>query len=200
MDLAFQCVSLVSDLFLVFPECHYVTPIALLSPVAAEHNNQAQLPRVERPGKGPATDSIGSWLTSCWQEARYKSPDAPTLLSPAQERALWRRIIREQHPQLFDIDASVRLAQRAAGFLAEWQIRSDGELWNDHPDAQQFQLWRGFFENSAGKKMDHPRLPLAFSSQWLTNGIVKPVLTVFLGFNEFSPGFRSACGRWADWR
>ena len=43
-----------------------------------------------------------------------------------------------------------------------------------------------------GKELDHPRLPLAFSSRVVNKWIVKPVLTVFLGFKEFSPGFRSA--------
>jgi len=48
----------------------------------------------------------------------------PTRLSGLQERALWRRVIQEAHPQdwLLDADRSARLAQQARSVLLQWKM------------------------------------------------------------------------------
>ena len=127
------------------------------------------------------------WLAACWQEARYNSRDLPTLLSPAQERALWHRIIQQHHPRLFDIAATVRLAGRASNLIAEWHIPTDGEDWNEHPDARQFQLWLRLFRRQCRENGWITRADLwRLVPEWLKNGSIQPSLTVFLGFQEFS--------------
>jgi hypothetical protein len=167
-----------------------VTPSPLLARVAAEHHSQSQLDRKLETWRRPVVHGIGPWLAACWQEARYNAGDLPTLLSPAQERALWHGIIEQQHPRLFDIAATVRLAGRAADLLAEWHIQVDGEQWNEHPDAQQFQMWLRLFRKKCRDKDWITRADLwRLIPEWVANRRIEPSLTVFLGFQDFSPAF-----------
>ncbi len=122
-----------------------VAPSRLLAAVAYQQFAAAQLHQGRPTWERPPVLSLSGWLTRCWQEARYASPDVPALLSPNQEHFLWMQIIQQEKPQLFDIDAAARLTSRAARMLAEWQIPSDGEAWPDRGDAAQFRRWLGLF-------------------------------------------------------
>ncbi len=169
-----------------------VTPSPILARIVSEHHNQSQLQRRFETWRRPAVHGISAWLADGWQEARYNSCDLPTLLSPAQERALWHRIIEQQHPRLFDIAATVRLAGRASNLMAEWHIPAEGEAWNEHPDARQFQLWRRLFRRQCREKNWITRADLwPLVPEWLKNGSIQPTLTVFLGFQEFSPALQN---------
>jgi hypothetical protein len=123
----------------------FVTPSPLLASVAARQFARFQLERGFESWERPAIFSIDAWLSSCWQEVRFNRPDVPVLLSRFQEHVLWRNIIERQHRDLFDINATARLASRAARVLAEWHIPIDSDLWNDHTDAQQFRHWYKLF-------------------------------------------------------
>jgi probable DNA repair protein len=140
----------------------------------------------------PAICGLDAWLVSCWQEVRYSSADVPSLLSRAQERALWHEIVEQEHPELFDVSATVRLARSAASLLAEWHIPTEGDLWNEHADAQQFQRWyrllrRKCRENDWITRADLPHL---FPS-WLADGQFRPPLTAFVGFEQAPPSLEA---------
>ncbi len=165
-----------------------VTPSAFLASVAREQFSNEQLKKGLETWERPPIYGLEAWLVSCWQETRYSLKDAHTLLSPSQERALWHETIEREHPQLFDVSATVRLAQAAARLIAEWHIPIDEPLWSDHADALQFQRWYRTFrqrcrDNQWITRADLPRL----ASGWLTSGQLKPALTAFVGFEGNSP-------------
>ena len=140
----------------------------------------------------PAIYSLEAWLVSCWREARYAFADVPSLLSPSQERALWHEIIEQEHPNLFDVAATVRLARAAATLVADWSIPTQGEAWTDHADAQQFQRWLRTFrkrchENNWIARSDLPRL----IAERFTKGQLKPSVTVFVGFENNAPSLEA---------
>ncbi|HMF75626.1 MAG TPA: hypothetical protein VK604_08195, partial [Bryobacteraceae bacterium] len=118
-----------------------VTPSHLLAAAAAEQFSRHELARGSETWLRSPIYSVGAWLTVCWQAARYSGADVPILLSRSQELAMWNHIIEAENPELFDASATARLARDAADLLAERQIVADGELWEDHPDARQFQRW-----------------------------------------------------------
>jgi probable DNA repair protein len=96
---------------------------------------------------------------------------------------LWHNIIEQDHPHLFDVSATVRLAEEAAELLAQWHIASEGEAWNEHADARQFQQWHRMLrrkcrENGWITRADLARLVPA----WIAAGTIRPKLTVFVGF------------------
>ncbi len=163
-------------------------PSAFLAGVAREQFARERLKRGLETWERPLIYSLEAWLVSCWQEARYSVAEVPSLLSLSQERALWHDIIEQEHPQLFDVSATVRLARAAASLISEWHIPSEGELWSDHVDAQQFQRWYREFrrkcrDNNWSARADLPRLVAG----WFSSGELRPQMTAFVGFENNSP-------------
>ena len=72
-------------------------------------------------------------------------PDLPSLLSNAQESAVWERVIVESGADLFDIQATARLARDAFRLVTQWRIPFSDERWSGHEDGMQFQRWTDAF-------------------------------------------------------
>ncbi len=171
-----------------FGKATIVTPTPFLAGAAQEQFTGERLGQGLETWERPGIYGLDAWLVSCWQEARYASDDIPALLSPAQERALWHNIIEHERPQLFDVSATVRLARAAARLLVEWHIPAEGELWNDHADAQQFQHWYRLFRRKCRENSWITRADLLYLlAKWLTAGQFRPQLTAFVGFESYSP-------------
>jgi probable DNA repair protein len=165
-----------------------VTPTPLLARVAGYQFSREQLLQGRESWERPPIQTIGAWLTARWQEARFSGFEVPVLLSPSQEHLLWRQIIEQRHPELFDIGATASLARRAANVVREWRIPAEGEEWIDHEDARQFQSWYSIFRRrcSDGGWMTRAdlwdRLP-----RWIAEGRCGRDLTVFSAFQFTSP-------------
>jgi ATP-dependent helicase/nuclease subunit B len=117
-----------------------VTPTPLLSSAAAHQVAMHRIREGRESWERTPIYSVDAWLVACWQQARYAA-DAPLLLSPSQELALWQSIVEDAHPRLFDPNAAARLARRAARLVSEWSIPAESDAWNDHEDGQQFHAW-----------------------------------------------------------
>ncbi len=178
-----------------------VTPTPLLASVAAEQFSKHQLARGIESWQRPSIISIGAWLTSRWQEARYNAPNTPALLSPSQEHVLWQRIIEESNPDLFDVNATALIASRAARLMREWFIPAEGDAWNNHEDARQFQQWCKRFDRECAERGWITRADLwRLLPQWLANGDCTSETTVFAAFSITTPAFdciRQALGHFA---
>ncbi len=129
-----------------------VAPSRFLAAVANHEFSNSQLDQGRATWERTPILSLGAWLTRCWQEARYASPDIPALLSPSQENFLWTRIIEENQPELFDVDTAARMTSRAARLLAEWQIPPGDEGWPERGDAAQFRQWLSLFKQQCESK------------------------------------------------
>ncbi len=110
------------------------------------------------------------------------------LLSPSQEHLLWRQIIEQHHPELFDIDATASLARRAARTICEWRIPTEREEWADHEDARQFQLWYSIFRRRCAASGWMSRADLLDRlPRWIGERRCGRDLTVFSAFQFTSP-------------
>jgi ATP-dependent helicase/nuclease subunit B len=169
-----------------------VTPTAFLARVAYEQFVRERLSRGVETWARPTIYGLETWLVSCWQEMRYAAADILSLLSPAQESALWHGIIEQEHPQLFDVAATVRMAREAASLLAQWNIPAEGELWSDHADAQQFLHWNRLLRRKCRENGWMTRADLARQvAAWIADGAFRPRLTVFVGFDSTLPVLES---------
>jgi hypothetical protein len=169
-----------------------VTPTPFLAGVANEQFVRERLKQGLETWDRPAIYGLDAWLVSCWREARYTLLDVPSLLSPAQETALWHTVIEEEHPNLFDLTATVRLARTAASLIAEWNIPSQGEAWNDHADALQFQLWYRSFRRRCDERKWITRAQLPrFVAGWIASGELPRESTLFVGFESTSAALES---------
>ncbi len=168
-----------------------ITPSPLLAAVAAQQFSAYQLTRGLDSWERPAIYSVNAWLAACWQEVRYNALDSPLLLSPAQERVLWQRIIEEQHADLFDINAIAGMARRSAQLLSEWRIPSESDLWNDHQDAEQFQVWYKNFRRKCHDEGWITRSDLwRLLPKWTMAGHCCLDRVVFVGFKTITPALQ----------
>jgi len=169
----------------------FVTSTRLLAAIASEQFSKHQLAGGFESWRRPSVVSIGAWLAARWQEARYSERDIPTLLSPLQETVLWKRIIEETNPNLFDGNAAARLAGRAVRTISEWFIPLDGEAWDNHEDARQFLHWHRRFRRECSEHRWIIRADLwRLIPLWLNESICGGEVTVFAGFSRHSPAFQ----------
>lgn len=168
-----------------------VTPSPPLASIAEHQIAMHRLKNGAESWRRTPINGIDAWLAACWQEARY-AEGTPVLLSPSQERFLWQTIIEQEHPQLFDPYAAARLASRAAQSLAEWQIPSEGDLWNDHEDARQFQQWLKTFRRKCRDAGWIARPDLwRLVPKWIADGLCSGEPVVFAGFDRLTPALES---------
>lgn len=179
-----------------------VTPTSLLAAVAGEQFSNRQLARGMASWQRPSIVSIDAWLTGRWQEARYNTPKAPTLLSRSQEHVLWQRIIEEADANVFNAGATARLASRAAKLIGQWSIPIDGEAWNNHEDARHFIEWYKQFRRECAEHGWITRSDLwRLVPQWLASRSCSLEPTLFVAFSQLTPAFerlRSALGAFAQ--
>lgn len=165
-----------------------VTPNRLLSSVIAEQLIQTRLQSGLTAWRQSPVFNVGSWLADTWQQARYAGSGVPTLLSPAQERAVWQELLEAEHPALFDYNGAVGLAIAATRLLAEWHIASEGESWSTASDTAHFQhLYRQFRERGKQQgwitRADLWRL----IPDWIGQSWWDPRPFTFAGFQTVTP-------------
>jgi ATP-dependent helicase/nuclease subunit B len=165
-----------------------VVPSTLLASIAAEQFSQHQLSHSRETWQRPSIYSIGAWLAVCWRDARFREAAISTLLSPSQEHALWLRIVEREHPELFDASRMALLASRAAHLLAEWHIPTEGESWNEHADARQFQHWHRLFRRECRARDWITRADLwKLLPEWILKGGSATGATRFTAFDTRTP-------------
>jgi ATP-dependent helicase/nuclease subunit B len=164
-----------------------VLPSTLLASIAAEQFSQHRLSEGRETWQRPTILSIGAWLAACWREVRFREANAPALLAPSQEHALWLRIVEREHPDAFDTSRMARLASRASRLLAEWHIPADGEFWTEHPDAHQFQHWHKLFRRECRARGWITRADLwRLAPEWISQSSAMGH-TRFLAFSTSPP-------------
>src|SRR5579875_2143959 len=169
-----------------------VAPSRLMASFLERQFVRWQLERGKESWKRLQIFSIDAWLAAKWQEARYSDGDVPALLSPVQESILWQTIVEREHPELFDSASTAQLAMRAASLLSEWHIPPSADAWNENADALHFGRWHASFESVCS---EHGWMTRAEAwtqvSKWIRTGLCKRELTMFAGFETFSPALRN---------
>ncbi|MBV9498102.1 MAG: PD-(D/E)XK nuclease family protein [Acidobacteriaceae bacterium] len=168
-----------------------ITPTPLLARIAGYQFSLEQLRQARESWERPVIQTIGAWLTARWQEARFSGSDVPILLSPSQEHLVWRQIIEENHPELFDIGATASLARRAASIVREWRVPMEGEEWGDHEDERQFQRWHAIFRRRCSEQGWMTRADVWIRlPEWLSHGHCSRERTLFTAFPAVSPAMK----------
>ena len=143
----------------------------------------------------PIVQNIDSWLASRWEEARYQSGDIPVLLSHLQESVIWRSIIEADIPDLLDREAMVRLVQRAASIVEEWDIPLDTPEWDENEDTSKFRYWLKQFNNRCADQRVISRNSLwRLLSEWIADGTCRPKKILFAGFYFQTTAFTKLLG------
>ena len=169
-----------------------VTPNAVLASIALEQFNREQLTQGRSSWERPAIYSHNTWMANCWQDARFALPKAPLMLSPIQERELWRQTIEADRPDLFDLRAMAAMAQRAYRTLAEFEISVDGESWAEHADAAEFLRWRRTLQSRLKDENWITRSDLwRLLPSWIKQRVIEPGAVAFVALTTVSAGIAS---------
>lgn len=168
-----------------------VIPSALLAAAAAEELSKFQLEDGRDSWQRPPIYSVETWLERCWQEVRYDQSSIPALLSPSQELLIWRRLIEQEHADLFDVNAAARGARDAARIAAQWHISLEAAGWLEHQDGSQFLKWLRRFEEICGENrwMTHAHL-WSRVPEWFARGKLSPRELALLGFEDWPPALQ----------
>lgn len=94
----------------------------------------------------PAIFDWDSWLRNLWQNYAFATPDAPLLLSPLQERALWTRVQREDALPVLSPESMAALAMEAWSLLSSFCAHPARRHSWDPGDAERFRHWAQEFD------------------------------------------------------
>ena len=81
-----------------------------------------------------------------WRDHAFATADAPTLLTPLQERVLWKRAQREDAELVISADSMAALAMEAWWLLSAYKAHGTRRSAWDHADAERFRHWASLFE------------------------------------------------------
>jgi probable DNA repair protein len=94
----------------------------------------------------PAIVDWDSWLRGLWRDHAFATPDSPTLLTPLQERVLWKRAQREDAALVISPDSMAALAMDAWSLLSAYKAHSTRRTAWDQADAERFRHWAAAFD------------------------------------------------------
>jgi probable DNA repair protein len=141
-----------------------------------------------------------TWLRAQWVEARAREnpPDARRLLTSAQARVLWERVLSESRltEELLNASDAARVAARSWQRLNEYLIDREALRSFDSLEARALYEWSRAFE----RRLD--TLGAIEESQlaaWAWNTHLTPTQPlVFAGFDVFTPSVARLIERWRE--
>ncbi len=129
-----------------------------------------------------------SWLRDLWQSYAFATLDAPLLLSPLQERALWGRIQRTDANSLLSPDSAAALAMEAWSLLSAFSAHPARSRSWEPADAEQFRLWAQTFERECAAQgwisLSQLEARLAGAPP---AALALPLELCLIGFDRFTP-------------
>lgn len=139
----------------------------------------------------PAILTLRAWLGNLWQGAIESAADRRLLLTPAQEAALWERVISDssREAQMLSVTATARLAHDAWARMHEWDLPHSELSKTGHEDVQAFAAWAQTFDEHcrSNRWLDSARLPGVLTDLIAQKSVAVPSRLIFAGFDEFTP-------------
>ena len=136
---------------------------------------------------------LGQLAQHLWNHHLQSVPNASLLLSSLQERAIWKRIVRNSTA---DADAVVRLASNAWKLLSDFNAH--GQRWcpwrgTATSDAESFREWAEAFDRECQRKhwISRSDLPLLLVTPIQPETIALPSEILLIGFDRITPSQQS---------
>lgn len=134
---------------------------------------------------------LGAWLGRCHQALLDSGQPAGLLLSPAQERALWERVIATSsnaHSPLLRPAAAAASAAEAYRLLHGWQLSDHPELALS-PEGEAFGQWREGFDRLCARQdlLPAARLPALLTRAFADGRLQAPASLWLAGFDDQPP-------------
>jgi ATP-dependent helicase/nuclease subunit B len=135
-----------------------------------------------------------SWVRELWRDYAFAHPDAPMLLSPLQERAVWTRQQRDDAALVVSPPSMAILAseawQRLSDYDAHAARRQSWAANEDLTDAERFRHWAAAFESECAR---HDWISFSQLAPLLAaaENIALPPEICLVGFDRTTPAQRA---------
>jgi ATP-dependent helicase/nuclease subunit B len=131
-----------------------------------------------------------SWLRDLFRDSAFSAPNAPILLSPLQEQALWTHVQGEDAKRVIAPEEMAALAAEAWSLLSAWNAHAARRQSWEQTDAERFRHWASEFDRECTRK---GWLSAAQLSGYLMAEIARLTLPreiLLVGFDRIPPAHR----------
>jgi ATP-dependent helicase/nuclease subunit B len=130
-----------------------------------------------------------SWLSVLWQQRLQNLPDAPLLLTPLQERVIWKKIASESAS---DSETIAKLALKAWELLGDFIAHGErNQSWGarESSDSEVFRGWASTFDRQckANRWLSRSGLTSLLIESIGRRVIELPREILLIGFDRFTP-------------
>ena len=174
-----------------------VTPNRRLATVLRRDFNSYQVTQGRIVWSTPDILPITAFIERAYEEMLYseQADKLPTLLSTAQEQALWENILSDSDriPVLFAVPEAAKLAREAWQIIHEWQLTSKLRNFPLNDDCKVFRDWSKSYKSLTrrAKQIDKARICDLIVELWKHTRIKKPNRLICHGFDTFTPQQKS---------
>ncbi len=147
----------------------------------------------------PQVYAFEIWLCNLWQEWVNQGNACQQLLSPAEERLLWEKIVADSGTVLLRPQQAAIQAQQSFQRLVLWNIAVEHPTLHEHPNSQDFASWAKTFVKLCQEKhlITLPETVPILQAALLEPGtvsqdkkLVSPMATRLVGFDDISPAYQ----------
>ena len=137
----------------------------------------------------PPIEDWDTWLRSLWQSVSLHYEPAPLLLSPLQEKQVWRRMLKGDASLLVSPDGMAKLSASAYSLLCDYEAHAERNHTWLQPDAERFQQWAAAFDRECGRQqwLSGSQLETQITSALEETPITLPAEILLGGFDRLTP-------------
>ncbi len=142
-----------------------------------------------------------SWLRDLWRDYAFSAPEAPLLLTPLQEHALWKRSVREDGIPDPAADSFAALAAEAWSLLCSFNAHAarrsawalSGATSDVQPDSERFRQWAAALERTCARHrwLSPSQLESALTPQIANRNFTLTREIFLVGFDRVTPAQRA---------
>ncbi|MGA8530270.1 MAG: hypothetical protein WB622_11185, partial [Acidobacteriaceae bacterium] len=131
-----------------------------------------------------------SWLREIFRDYAFSASNAPMLLSPLQEQALWTRVQGDDAARVLAPEAMAALAAQAWSLLSTYNAHAARRQNWEQTDAERFQHWAAEFERLCARNrwLSPAQLASFLTAEAASLALTPEVLLV--GFDRIPPAHR----------
>ncbi len=140
-----------------------------------------------------------AWLHHLWQQCTWLEENAPTLLNPLQEQAIWQGIIAASSVKIespLALRPLAKLAAEAWELVHAWRLEhSLTSAADSTQDVQHFMAWANDFASQCQKKswLSGAQVPKMLAERLPACRHVLPERLLLVGFDELTPQQMFVC-------
>jgi len=131
-----------------------------------------------------------SWLRDLYRDYAFSAANAPVLLSPLQEEALWTRAQGEDAARVLAPEALAGLAAEAWSLLSAYDAHPARRQSWEQADAERFRHWAAEFERECARNRWLSTSQLASFLKTEIADLALPPEVLLVGFDRIPPAHR----------